>query len=486
MLNVLETILEHKRSVIGNTADYHDLEPSQRSFYDALSKPHYGFIMECKKASPSKGLIRAKFDLDQIVPVYDQYADAISVLTEERFFRGSFSNLQKVRKLTDKPLLCKDFILSPKQIRQARYFGADAVLLMLSVLNDKDYTICQEQAESLNMDVLTEVHTEAELERAIKLGAKIIGINNRNLKDLSTSFEHTQALAKKIPADRLVVTESGINTHQDVLDLSQFSDACLVGSSLMKEDDLELAARQLVYGDIKVCGVTQQSDADLLQELPASCVGVIFVPNSKRCVDSNIITSSKPLIGVFQDQSIDEVVSAAQQYRLQAVQLHGDESLDFAQAIKQQVTDIKVSKVFHVGPEISSEIFEKELKTLLDTYDEVLLDTEVTNSTQNQRGGTGVSFDWSLLRNLNPQLFSQKLRIAGGVNAENIQNLKQLGVINVDLSSSVESSPGVKGKDLLAYFFRAARPQSGRNQFNSADREVDNNLNPVAVGGISS
>ncbi|MHC9510214.1 bifunctional indole-3-glycerol-phosphate synthase TrpC/phosphoribosylanthranilate isomerase TrpF [Kangiella sp. M94] len=486
MLNVLETILEHKRNVIGNTPDYHDLKPSQRSFYDALSKPHYGFIMECKKASPSKGLIRAEFDLNEIVPVYEQYADAISVLTEERFFRGSFSNLKKVRELTDKPLLCKDFILSPKQIRQARYFGADAVLLMLSVLTDKDYQICQEQAEALNMDVLTEVHTDVELERAIKLGSKIIGINNRNLKDLSTSFEHTKALVQKVPADRLVITESGINTHQDVLELSQFSDACLVGSSLMKEVDLELAARQLVYGDIKVCGITQQSDADLLQTSPASYVGLIFTPNSKRFVTNKIINSNKPLVGVFQDQSIDEVVSVAQQYKLQVIQLHGDESIEFAQDIKQQLPSVKVSKVFHIGEQLSAENITSELKALLETYDEVLLDTEVTNEAQSQRGGTGVTFDWSLLSQLDSDLRATKLRIAGGVNAENIQKLKKLGVVKVDLSSSVESSPGMKSEALLKEFFSHCRAQSERFKSQDTDSKLDGNLAQVAVGGISS
>lgn len=495
MLNVLETILEHKRNVVGNTPDYYKLEPSQRSFYDALSKPHYGFIMECKKASPSKGLIRAEFDLNEIVPVYDQYADAISVLTEERFFRGSFSNLKKVRELTDKPLLCKDFILSPKQIRQARHFGADAVLLMLSVLNDKDYKICQEQAEALNMDVLTEVHTEAELERAIKLDAKIVGINNRNLKDLSTSFEHTKALVQQVPADRLVITESGINTHQDVLELAQFSDACLVGSSLMKDRDLELSARQLVYGDIKVCGVTQQTDAEILQISPASHIGLIFAPNSKRfvgnkCVGTRVIASTKPLVGVFQDQSIDEVVSAVQQYKLQAIQLHGDESLQFAQDIKRQIPSIKVSKVYHVGIKLSSETLESELKTLLETYDEVLLDTELTKATQRQRGGTGVTFNWSIVSQLDSNLMEKKIRIAGGVSADNIQKLKKLGVVKVDLSSSVESTPGIKSEALLEEFFSNCRPQSGRYQYalyqsKSTDPELNSNLTQVSVGGIS-
>lgn len=408
MLNVLETILQHKREVIGNTPDFSTLTPSQRSFYDALSQPHYGFIMECKKASPSKGLIRGNFDIEEIVSVYDQYADAISVLTEERFFRGSFSNLAKARQLTDKPILCKDFIFTPKQIRQARHYGADAVLLMLSVLNDRDYQICHEQATSLNMDVLTEVHTEAELERAILLGAKIIGINNRNLKDLSTSFEHTKQLVDKVPGDRLIITESGISTHSDVLELSRFSDACLVGSSLMKEADLECAARQLVYGDIKVCGVTQQADADKLETLPASSVGIIFAPSSKRRVSETIKTSQKPLVGVFQNQETDEVVSKALNYQLNAIQLHGDETLEYAKTISQLLPMVKLSKVFHVSSDVSKDELVSELEHLLEHYDEILLDSAILDGEQLQRGGTGVSFDWSLIQGLEPELLRKK------------------------------------------------------------------------------
>lgn len=486
MLNVLETILQHKREVIGNTPDFYDLSPSQRSFYDALSKPHYGFIMECKKASPSKGLIRSDFDMDAIVAVYDQYADAISVLTEERFFRGSFANLAKARQLTDKPLLCKDFILTPKQIRQARHFGADAVLLMLSVLNDRDYQMCREQADSLNMDVLTEVHTETELERAIKLGAKIIGINNRNLKDLSTSFEHTKLLVDKVPDDCLVVTESGISSHHDVLELSQFSDACLVGSSLMMQSNLEDAARQLVYGDIKICGITQQLDADNLQRLPASSVGLVFAPMSKRCVTGIIRSSDKSLVGVFQNQKIEDVMLKVQQYQLDAIQLHGDESLQFAQEIKQQLPSVKLSKVIHINSEVSSAELESELVALLKNYDEVLLDAEIVNGTKSQRGGTGMTFDWSLLNRLAPELLAHKVRIAGGVGIENIQQLKQLGVVKVDLSSSLESSPGVKSHDLMTQFFHFARPQVGRNPISSKNLEIDDSQTHGVVAGVSS
>lgn len=486
MLNVLETILQHKREVIGNTPDFNELAPSQRSFYDALNQPHYGFIMECKKASPSKGLIRESFDIGQIVPVYDQYADAISVLTEERFFRGSFANLAKARLLTDKPILCKDFILTPKQIRQARHFGSDAVLLMLSVLNDRDYQACYEQASSLNMDVLTEIHTEAELERAIQLGAKIIGINNRNLKDLSTSFEHTKQLVDKVPGDRLIITESGITTHSDVLELSQLSDGCLVGSSLMKEADLECAARQLVYGDIKVCGVTQQSDATKLETLPASSIGIIFAPSSKRRVSDTIQTSQKPLVGVFQNQEIDDVVSNALKYQLDAIQLHGDETLEFALTIRQQLPAIKLSKVIHVSSDVSQEELENELEHLLEHYDEILLDSISCDGEKIQLGGTGETFDWSLLQSLDSESLAKKIRIAGGVSSANIQQLKQMGITKLDLSSSVELSPGVKSPELLADFFNMARPQSSRKPKNSIVTEIYKQSTEVVATGVSS
>ncbi|WP_251360045.1 bifunctional indole-3-glycerol-phosphate synthase TrpC/phosphoribosylanthranilate isomerase TrpF [Kangiella sp. TOML190] len=446
MPNILETIVAYKRQLISNTPDFDELSLSQGGFKAALSQPQFGFIMEVKKASPSKGLIRSDFDLTEISKVYDQYADAISVLTEDRFFQGSFSKLAQVRAATSKPILCKDFILLPKQVRQARHYGADAVLLMMSVLSDHEYMLCAAEAKRLNMDVLTEVHDNQELKRAVALDAEIIGINNRNLKNLQTSLSITKLMSALVPQDKIIVTESGINNHQDVLSLAPFADACLVGSSLMAQQDLATAAKQLVYGDIKICGVTNQEDADIVATNPSSSLGIIFAESSKRKIHTEVIKAKLPIVGVFQNQSQEFVLDKVQQYQLQQVQLHGDESQAYISELKQQLDPaIKVSKVIHMNR-----------KSILLDYqgvDELLLDSQVGK----QQGGTGTRFDWELLQSPQYQSQQSQIRVAGGVAADNVQLLKQLGYAKIDICSGSELKVGIKSKDKIEMIFKNAK-----------------------------
>lgn len=202
-------------------ASFHPLlTRSERDFYQALSGDNTVFILECKKASPSKGLIREAFDLDYIVSVYGDYANAISVLTDEKYFQGRFEFLPQVRAQVTQPVLCKDFMVDPYQVYLARHYQADAILLMLSVLNDDQYRELAAVAHDLGMGVLTEVSNEQELERAIALQAKVIGINNRNLRDLTTDLNRTKQLAPLIPQGTIIISESGIYTHQQVRDLA--------------------------------------------------------------------------------------------------------------------------------------------------------------------------------------------------------------------------------------------------------------------------
>eukprot|EP00487_Bulimina_marginata_P009276 TRINITY_DN3647_c0_g1_i1.p1 TRINITY_DN3647_c0_g1~~TRINITY_DN3647_c0_g1_i1.p1 ORF type:complete len:179 (+),score=66.40 TRINITY_DN3647_c0_g1_i1:74-610(+) len=158
----------------------------------------------------------------------------MSVLTDTKYFQGSFDYLEFVRSQVDQPLICKDFFIDEYQVYMARIYGGDAILLMLSVLNDEEYTALHKVADSLNMAVLTEVSNE-EVHRALDLNAKIIGINNRDLRDLSTDLATTEKLRKLIPEDRVVISESGIYTHQDVKRLASPCDGFLIGSSLMAE-----------------------------------------------------------------------------------------------------------------------------------------------------------------------------------------------------------------------------------------------------------
>ena len=229
-----------------------ELERSQRSFAAALRtrsgqglSPQPALIMECKAASPSRGTIRSDYDPAALAAQYAPYAAAVSVLTEPDRFNGSFDDLAAVREVVDVPVLCKDFIVDEVQVLAARSLGADAVLLMLSVVPDDVYRELADLAHSLGMEVLTEVSTPQEMHRASVLGAEVIGINNRNLRTLETDLARTEELAPLAPAGVVLVGESGIGASQDVRRLSGLVDALLVGSSLSGAPDPAEAAREL-------------------------------------------------------------------------------------------------------------------------------------------------------------------------------------------------------------------------------------------------
>ena len=229
-----------------------DLERSQRSFAAALRtrsgqglSPQPALIMECKAASPSRGTIRSDYDPAALAAQYAPYAAAVSVLTEPDRFNGSFDDLAAVREVVDVPVLCKDFIVDEVQVLAARSLGADAVLLMLSVVPDDVYRELADLAHSLGMEVLTEVSTPQEMHRASVLGAEVIGINNRNLRTLETDLARTEELAPLAPAGVVLVGESGVGAPEDVRRLSGLVDALLVGSSLSGAPDPAEAAREL-------------------------------------------------------------------------------------------------------------------------------------------------------------------------------------------------------------------------------------------------
>ena len=229
-----------------------DLERSQRSFAAALRtrsgqgrSPQPALIMECKAASPSRGTIRSDYDPASLAAQYAPYAAAVSVLTEPDRFNGSFDDLAAVREVVDVPVLCKDFIVDEVQVLAARSLGADAVLLMLSVVPDDVYRELAELAHSLGMEVLTEVSTPQEMHRASALGAEVIGINNRDLRTLETDLARTEEMVPLAPAGVVLVGESGVGAAEDVRRLSGLVDALLVGSSLSGAPDPAEAAREL-------------------------------------------------------------------------------------------------------------------------------------------------------------------------------------------------------------------------------------------------
>lgn len=217
----------------------------QHSFLEALQKPVISIIGEFKQASPSLGKIKSKINLLERIEEYNESVDAISCLTEEDHFLGNVGYLKEIREKSELPILRKDFMIEEYQFYEAKAIGADAVLLIAAILDDVQMKDFYQLTTELGLHALVEVHDEAEMERALKLDAKIIGVNNRNLKDFSISLETTKRLSQMVPKEKVFVAESGIITDEDVKFLLECRvDAFLIGRALMEAEHPQEVARR--------------------------------------------------------------------------------------------------------------------------------------------------------------------------------------------------------------------------------------------------
>jgi indole-3-glycerol phosphate synthase len=222
-----------------------------RDFTGALRKASargYGLIAEIKKASPSKGLIRADFDPPALARAYEAGGAAcLSVLTDAPSFQGDDSFLALARNATQLPVLRKDFLFDPWQVAESRALGADCILIILSAVSDDQASELEHAAETWGMAALLEVHTAAELERAKRMRSPLLGINNRDLNTFETDLGTTKGLLRSVPVDRVIVSESGLATRQDLAQLARYGVRCfLIGETLMREENVELATRELL------------------------------------------------------------------------------------------------------------------------------------------------------------------------------------------------------------------------------------------------
>ena len=417
MPDILLEIATHKRGEIAALKKSlplnqlkQELKASERDFKAAIGKRGLNLIAEIKMASPSEQRIyKGSNSVAEIAGLYEKNGvDAISVLTDEKFFAGSLTNLRLAQLATrHTPLLMKDFVIDEYQIYLARYYGADAILLIAALLTQDQLDRYLEIATSLNMDALLEVHTLGELETALETKASIIGVNNRDLHTFQVNTKSFIKLQAQIPSSRLKVAESGYSP-ESAASLQGFANAVLIGSTIMRCENMAESIQQIKTPKklFKACGIRSVEDAVHCEEQNIAFLGLNFVPSSKRVIDIEtaraIISVLKNTysVGVFQNQPLDEVNSIAQKLGLDFVQLSGQESVAYC----EQIT-LPVIKTLGLSGLDSARAYE-EVVTMF------IIDGAVP--------GSGQGYDYSRLtgfKTIRPFL------VAGGVNIDNARQI---------------------------------------------------------------
>lgn len=247
---ILDQIIAKKKEFVTNLQglDVQNLKPSRRDFLKALQQAKFGVIAELKSASPSEGVIKTDYDPVALAQEYVKGgAAAISVLTDEPFFNGSYAHLKAVRETAEVPLLCKDFVIDVKQVQQARRNGADAVLLIMRILDLSQAQVLKKAIEDLGMLALVEIFDEADIEKALAIDSKAILVNNRNLDSLVLNMNHTETMLAKIPNSIEVIAASGMKVPQDVKIFPPRIHSVLVGTMLMRAEDPAQLIREIIH-----------------------------------------------------------------------------------------------------------------------------------------------------------------------------------------------------------------------------------------------
>ena len=526
-MNILQKIYARRKAAVdaqkeilsqrqGDLQTSYDLNaaPSQVSFVERLRLSPFdvSLMAEIKRASPSKGI----FALDTDAPTQAKKyalagASVISVLTEPEWFKGSIDDLRAVRQVLDampnRPaILRKDFIFDEYQVLEARLAGADTVLLIVKMLDQGLLERLYKYSHSLGMEPLVEVQNVEEMTRAIKLGAKVIGVNNRNLETFEVDVGTAGRLRSMAPEETIICALSGINTHGDVVVCQNDGvDAILVGEAIMRAKDASQFIQQLCSGSVmpsatsdagpplvKICGTRSAEAAAEAVKCGADLVGMILVPGSKRCVShetalaiSKAVHEAEPrppglsietqkesdskaldffalskakltcgpfLVGVFMNQPLPEILKMQREYKLDIVQLHGDEPIEWAQSIpvptikKFKPGDMGIGKRgYHIIP---------------------LLDSG---------SGSGQLLDMGSVRAELERDSELRVILAGGLNSENVTgSISSAGefasrVIGVDVSSGVEVE-GKQSVEKIRCFISAAKkssPKEARVQWKS-------------------
>ena len=461
-------------------------------FEAALRQQDFNFICEVKKASPSKGIIAEHFPYLEIAKEYEVAgAAAISVLTEPDFFKGDKKYLQEIASTVKIPVLRKDFIIDEYQIYQAKVWGASAILLICACLDVPTLTKFRELADSLGLSSLVEAHDEAEVQMAIDCGARIIGVNNRNLKDFTVDVQNSVRLRNLVEDDVIFVSESGLETPADIQVLRDNNiGVALMGETFMRSPN-KVEKLAYLYGPtyytpkIKMCGISKVETIPAIVDAKPDYMGLVFAPskrqvtveqaktlvdelhkqyektygeatvpmntdtaqdsqdsqNSQEFVQGNSNFEKIKTVGVFVNETVENLLKIAEEVKLDVIQLHGDEDETFIQSLKE-CTNVEVWKAVQVRSAADAE------KWIDSSADMLLFDAYH----KDERGGTGEVFDWSSLDE-----FERPFMLAGGMDSTNVARaIRTVRPYGIDISSGIETE-GVKDDEKIKAFTNIVR-----------------------------
>ena len=445
-------------------------------FEAALHQQDFNFICEVKKASPSKGIIAEHFPYLEIAKEYEVAgAAAISVLTEPDFFKGDKKYLQEIASTVKIPVLRKDFIIDEYQIYQAKVWGASAILLICACLDVPTLTKFRELADSLGLSSLVEAHDEVEVQMAIDCGARIIGVNNRNLKDFTVDVQNSVRLRNLVQDDVIFVSESGLETPEDIQVLRDNNiGVALMGETFMRSPN-KIEKLAYLYGStyytpkVKMCGISKIETIPAVIEANPDYMGLVFAPSKRQVTVDQAKTLVEELhkqyanrynrdaeqysnqtlihqesiktVGVFVNETVESLLKIAKEVKLDVIQLHGDEDESFIQTLKEQ-SNVEVWKAVQVRSAADAEAW-------IDSSADMLLFDAYH---KDERGGTGEVFDWSSLDE-----FERPFMLAGGINSTNVARaIRTVRPYGIDISSGIETE-GVKDDDKIKAFTNIVR-----------------------------
>ena len=445
-------------------------------FEAALRQQDFNFICEVKKASPSKGIIAEHFPYLDIAKEYEVAgAAAISVLTEPDFFKGDKKYLQEIANTVKIPVLRKDFIIDEYQIYQAKVWGASAILLICACLDVPTLTKFRELADSLGLSSLVEAHDEHEVQMAIDCGARIIGVNNRNLKDFTVDVQNSVRLRNLVQDDVIFVSESGLETPEDIQVLRDNNiGVALMGETFMRSPN-KVEKLAYLYGStyytpkVKMCGISKGETIPAIVDAKPDYMGLVFAPSKRQVTVDQAKTLVEELhkqyanrynrdaeqysnqtlihqesiktVGVFVNETVENLLKIAEEVKLDVIQLHGDEDEAFIQTLKEQ-SNVEVWKAVQVRSAADAEAW-------IDSSADMLLFDAYH---KDERGGMGEVFDWSSLDE-----FERPFMLAGGIDSTNVARaIRTVRPYGIDISSGIETE-GVKDDEKIKAFTNIVR-----------------------------